>query len=221
MPLLPLTSSLKEGWQKPWLRKRSVTFRFIASVRWIPSQLINLLGSLHLTVPGEPHGECRLKFNGPPTAPQQGLKASSNCFFWRIWLCNITAALTAAAHPIWSRAAFSGHNEICNGRHPSGGKPWTTMYFAPLCTVAYTCNTVYLALLWCQIHVILNSLFGQTSRKLQVFNLIIKEEGLLWNIKVFGQDSVKISVTSSRKLFFCCKGKNQEKYFFVRLEAKF
>lgn len=217
MPLFLLTSSLKDGWQKPWLRKRSVTFRFIASVRWIPSQLIYLLGSLHLTVPGEPHNEFRLKFNGPPAAPQQGLKSSSNWYFlwfilivryafqksaykiWqlgynlrnlsnllcRIWLWIITAVLTAAAHPIWSRAAFTGHNEICSGRHPIGGKPWTTIYFAPLPSAAYTYTTDYLALLLCQIPAILIVHLDKFLGYYECF-FFKKQESLFWNVKVFG-----------------------------------
>lgn len=49
----------------------------------------------------------------------------------RIWLWIIIAALTAAEQPILLSCS-TGHAETSAGRHPTGGSPRTTMYFAPL-----------------------------------------------------------------------------------------
>ena len=61
-------------------------------------------------------------------------RISSN-FFWRSSLWAIITELALFEHPFWSRSV-RGQNVKCNGKHPDGGSPWTTTYFAPLSNIA-------------------------------------------------------------------------------------
>lgn len=81
MPLLFWISLSNTGWQKPWLRSRSASCRYMASVRWIPSQLMYLPGSSQVDVPLEPHNKLKLKLSFPPPAPQHALKGSRKLYF--------------------------------------------------------------------------------------------------------------------------------------------
>lgn len=135
----------------------------MASVRWTPSQVMCLLGSLQTLVLRAPHNERKSKLRSPFPHPQHALKGSENpnwlgffrtvkyafqksayaimlsgyCFCcsanlaWRssLWVCVTVFAVSAHPRLSWS---LTGDNEMSKGRHPVGGRLWTTMYFAPL-----------------------------------------------------------------------------------------
>ena len=47
-------------------------------------------------------------------------------------MCDCMMEFAVLAQPVVSSRSCCGDNEMSKGRQPVGGRPWTTMYFAPL-----------------------------------------------------------------------------------------